>query len=119
METTTQTKNAAHSTTRQPKKLSVERLKLEAGDKFEGVLIGKSTVPWTDRKTGEVKDLTRLHFRNGKDVVVLINEDAGLASAMADAMVKEGQRILIEKLEKEEIGGGRSVNRYDIYGFDN
>lgn len=106
-------------TTQQPprefKKVSVEILKLEPSESAEGTLKGKTTGPWTDKATGEERELTRLHFEREDGSKFIIFEDGGLRNAMANAMVKEGDFIRIVKGEKTPMGGGRTVNQYDIF----
>lgn len=98
------------------KKINTEIVKMEVGDKVQGFFVGKNTGPWTDKKTGEVKELTRVFFERekGGDKFLLF-EDAGLRNAFSNSMVNQGDHILIEKLDLVDLGGGRSSNQYDIY----
>jgi hypothetical protein len=100
---------------RQFKKISVERIKLEPGDEIQATLTGRSTVPWTDRKTGKVKDLTRLHFTREDGTKFLLNEDAGLRGCLADADVKDGTFIKLIKGYKSDLEGGHTVNNYEVF----
>jgi len=101
------------------KKITTDIIKMKAGDKVEGKLIGKTTGPWLDKATGEEKELTRLFFEKADGTKFILFEDGGLRNALANAMVKEGEFVVIEKLEKTDLGGGRSVNQYDIYQYSN
>lgn len=97
------------------KKATTEIVKLEPGDKIQGKYVGKNTGPRIDKQTGEEKELTRLFFQRDDETKFILFEDGGLRNAMANAMVNEGDWLEIEKHEKTSIGGGRSVNQYDIY----
>src|ERR1035437_5345176 len=79
------------------KKRNATILKLEAGQRFTGEYKGKTIAPWLDHKTGETKDLTRLHFESAEGERVVIFEDAGLRNAMANSMVLEGEMITLVK----------------------
>lgn len=97
------------------KKVTADIIKMEVGQTVEGKYIGKSTGPWMDRQTGEEKELTRLFFLKDDDTKFILFEDGGLRNAMANAMVKEGDYIQVEKKEPVSIGSGRKSNQYDIY----
>lgn len=88
---------------------------MEPGDTLEGKYLTQTTGPWLDKATGEEKELTRLFFEMENGEKVIIFQDGGLRNAMSNAMVKEGDVIRIEKLEKAPLHGGRSVNQYDIF----
>lgn len=92
---------------------------MEPGDEVEGKYVGKTSGPWIDKKTGEEKELTRLFFEKPDGTKFIIFEDGGLRNCLANAMVKEGDHILIKKLEKTDLGGGRTVNQYDIFQVQN
>ena len=112
------TDTVPQTVTRQPrqfKKSNADIKKLSPGDKIEGFYRGQTTAPWLDKVTGEMKDLTRLHFETDKLEKFIIFQDGGLKNAMANAMVKEGDYIMVEKLETTPLGGGREVNNYNIY----
>lgn len=107
------------STKREFKKASTPILKLKVGDEIEGKLIGRTTAPTVDKKTGEESELTRLFFEKDNGEKFIIFEDGGLRNGLANAMVKEGDYLKIIKLEKSDIGQGRTVNNYDIYVASN
>ncbi len=98
------------------KKLTTEIVKMEVGDKVEGYFIGTRSAPWIDRNTGEESELTRVYFEKtkGGDKFILF-QDAGLKNALANSMVNEGDHIVVEKLEKISLSGGRTCNAYDIF----
>lgn len=91
---------------------------MEPGDKVEGTLKGRTTGPWLDKATGEEKELTRLHFQREDGTKFIIFEDGGLRNSLANAMVKDGDYVRIEKLEKVAMTGGRTVNQYDIFSLE-
>lgn len=92
---------------------------MKSGDEVEGKYVGKNTGPWIDKATGEEKELTRLFFEKEDGQKFILFEDGGLRNALANAMVKEGDFVVIKKLEKTDLGGGRSVNQYDIFQYSN
>jgi hypothetical protein len=100
---------------RKLKKISVDVVKPEAGDKIEGTLKGKTTGPWIDKTTGEQKELTRIHFERDDGSRFVIFEDAGLKNALSNAMVQDGQYVQLVKGEKLEMNGGRSVNQWEVF----
>ena len=106
--------------TRTLKKISTDIIKLsdlDVGARVEGTFVGKTTGPWTDKMTGEISELTRVFFQRENGSKFLVFEDAGLRNAMANAMVKEGDFIVIEKMEQVDIGNGRRSNQYDIFQY--
>lgn len=105
-------------TKRMPRKISVDILKPEEGERVEGVLIGRTTGPWVDKATGETKELTRLHFRREDGTRFLIFEDAGLRNALTNAMVQDGHHIVLEKGKKQKLAGGRTVNNWEVYTYE-
>lgn len=62
--------------------------------------------------------ITALLFETLNKERVILFQDAGLKSAMQNAMIKQGDYIVIEKKAKAEIGGGHSVNQYDIFQYE-
>jgi hypothetical protein len=118
--TETHTKETT-KTGRTLKKLNTDIIKMEVGDEVEGKYIGTSTAPWNevDTKTGEVieKELTRVFFEREDGSKFLLFQDGGLKNALANAMVKEGDFIVIEKMPQVDIGKGRKSNQYDIYQY--
>lgn len=88
---------------------------MEPGQTCEGTFVGKTIGPWTDKATGEEKDLTRLHFTSDSGEKFIIFEDGGLRNALANAMIKDGDYIRLEKGKKTDLGGGRTVNSWDVF----
>lgn len=87
----------------------------EPGHTFQGKLLSRSTKPWTDKETGELKDIPVFHFETADKSRVNVFGDSGLVNAITGANVQEGQWIEIEKLEQVKLANGRKVNQYDIY----
>ena len=110
-------KNAVAGATEGRVKLTVEIRKIEAGETFRGVYVGKTTRPW-ENDEGIMQDLTTVVFRElDSDERFGVFEDAGLKLQLENALAKDGMALEIEKHEKEEMGGGRTVNKYTIYGL--
>lgn len=109
----TVTRNPAPTRTFQ--KSNADIIKMEVGDSVEGTYTGQQTGDWLDKATGELKDLTRLYFTRDDGTKFILFQDGGLKNAMLNAGVSEGDYIKIQKLEKTELTGGRSVNQYDIF----
>lgn len=100
------------------KKLVVpDMLKVKAGEKFRGVYLKKENIEVLDKKTGELKPVPRLTFQRApnSEAKFFLLADKGLMTALSWCDVKEGDFIEVEKLEKKDIGGGRTVNQYDVY----
>lgn len=118
MSTGTESSRKSKTTEVQPrlKKLTTEIIKMDVGQKVQGYYVGARTAPWMDKSTGEESELTRLFFEKtkGGDKFIIF-QDAGLKNAMANAMVSEGDHIVIEKLEQVALSGGRRCNSYDIF----
>jgi len=92
---------------------------------FIGTFLGKKTGPWIDKKTGQEKPLTRLIFDRRNPAAlneslgrVVIFEDAGLRKALEDSMVLAGETHEYLHLGLTPIGGGHTVNQYDIFGVE-
>lgn len=98
------------------KKVDVEIKKLEANESFIGKLTGISERPWIDKKTGEEKTLLQYSFTDaqGENPFVYF-ADGGFKNVMTTANIKEGEVIKVVKLEKTSLGGGRTVNNYELY----
>ncbi len=107
------------------KKISVTQIKLsdqEVGftfqGKFKGIVMGQ---PFSkvDQKTGEVVTanlrLVVMEDENGERIAYVA--DAGLIGGLEAAMVKEGDKIEVEKLEKVKLTKGRTMNQYDIFSL--
>jgi hypothetical protein len=107
----------------QKKKLTVKKIDLaneKTGYAFSGKFIGtvlSAPFKQVDQVTGEIveKQLTQAIFEDEKAERFSVIQDAGLRSAMGDAMVKEGDKIEVVKLEKSKLKGGRTMNNYDIF----
>lgn len=91
---------------------------MEPGDTFEGTFKGRTEGPWVDKTTGEEKSLVRLHFTREDGTKAILFEDGGLRNSLANAMVKEGDFIRLVKGEKSSLGGGRTVNQWDVYSAE-
>lgn len=100
-------------------KLTVSQYAFEKeGEEFIGVYVGRTTQPWTDAKTGEVKDLAGLVFEKPEEEGrprYRIWENAGLRAAMAESMVTPGMKVRVVYLGLQDLDGGRTVNKFDIY----
>lgn len=107
------------------KKISVKTLKLSeqpVGFKFQGVYKGQvlgQPFGRLDNKTGEIVQvqLTSVIMEEGGQRVAYL-ADAGLKTALVDAMVVEGQYIEVVKLEKAQLTKGRTMNQYDIFSLE-
>ncbi len=77
--------------------------------------MGKTTGPWIDKQTGEESTLTKLHFRRDDGSKFVIFEDGGLKNQLSNAMVNEGDYIQLKKGELASLGGGRTVNQWEIF----
>jgi len=91
--------------------------------KFLGRFIGSQTGPWVDKTTGEEKTLTKLIFDKLSPELTILGrcilfQDRGLEKAMEDAVVVPGSAIELEYLGQLDLGGGKRVNQYDIFGID-
>lgn len=111
---------AQTNTNPQRKKITAEIIKmadLKKGDTVKGKFLGKSEREWFDQQDGQTKMIPVFHLEsltNDKNRFNVFG-DAGLVNTMAGANVQEGMNIEIEKLEKKDIGNGRTVNSYEIY----
>lgn len=100
------------------RKLNQEIKRVEIGEKVQGVFVGRTTTPWTD-KDGTTKDLTTVIFRDLKDESRFgVRQDAGLKKALDDALVKEGDVLELHRVDKIPLSNGRSMNRWDVYALD-
>lgn len=121
METTTTKSTAAkfNAANLKRKKITAEIVKLsemDAGDSITGIYKGQSKRPWTDKSTGEVKEITQVLFENPENQERYnVFADAGFLNALSAAGVKENTLIEVVKLEMVDLGGGRRVNQYDIF----
>lgn len=119
--TQTETKSVATKNPMVRKKLSVQKIDLAkqpAGYILKGKYCGTSeSEPFEKVIKGEVvtKKLTFAIFEDEKGDRFKVIQDQGLRTALADAMVKQGQQIEVVKLEKSDISGGRTMNQYDVF----
>lgn len=90
---------------------------MKVGDSVEGTILQKTKSIRIDQKTGEESELTRLFLQKENGEKIIVFEDGGMRNALANAMVKEGDFVKIVKLEKSDIGSGRTVNNYDIFTY--
>lgn len=101
-------------------KVDVQIKKIEAGEHFIGKLTDVSTRPWNevDKKTGAVteKEITQYHFTdtNGENPFVYFG-DGGFKNTLTTANIQKGDIIKVVKLPKTDMGGGRTVNNYELY----
>lgn len=103
-------------------KLTVEMVDLkDQGENASlvGVYRGQTTRPWLEKSTGVEKPLTTVVFEDpNTGARSAMFQDAGLKNAMEQSLVKEGDFIEIVYLGKTDIGGGRTVNQYDIFALE-
>lgn len=86
---------------------------------IEGKFLGLRTEEVTDKMDGEVKERTRAIFQDLKGVEKFqVWTNAGLKNALSMSDVKEGELIRITHLGLKELGGGRTVNQYDVYSLN-
>lgn len=103
------------------KKLSVAKIDLAkqpAGFSFKGKYLGTSeSEPFQKVIKGEIvtKTITFAIFEDEQGNRFKVSRDQGLRTALADAMVKEGQTIEIVKLDKVSLKGERTMNQYDVF----
>lgn len=101
------------------KKITAEIIKMadkKAGETITGKFLEQTQREWFDDKDGETKMIPVFHFENIQTKERFnVFGDAGLVNAMNGASVKPNMIIEIEKQAKKDIGGGRSVNSYEIY----
>ena len=103
------------------KKVSATQIKLAdqpAGFELEGIYVGMATRDWVD-KEGEVKPMFTLIIENSKGERVKCLADAGLRTALEDALVQAGDWFKAVKGEKQNIGKGRTMNTWDVFQFVN
>lgn len=101
-------------------KANADVLELKKGDVFIGRFKGESDKPWLDKATGEQKNIKQYHFtqldEKGNDIApVILFADAGMQSACNSALMKEGEIIKLVKGDKTDLGGGRTMNTYEVY----
>ena len=101
------------------KKVNAEIIKLNEGESFIGKLTQLSDREWFDKEKGELTNIKQFHFdlmneegeENGKGIYF---GDGGFQNAMSMAGITNNDIIMVEKLKKAELGGGRKVNNYSI-----
>lgn len=89
--------------------------KQRPGFEFEGKYVGLTTRPFTDKKTGEEKTLHSIIVEDADGNRIKALADAGLRTAMEDAMLTAGTWFKAVKCEKTELSGGRTMNQWDIF----
>ena len=109
-------------------KISVKTVKtsdLPVGASFSGKFMGFSEgQPFNqiDEKTGEIVTKS-LRFMVMEDLNtgerLSYVADKGLQDSISTAMVTNGQKIEIIKLEKVKLPKGRTMNQYDIFDLGN
>lgn len=112
----TATTNAKNSTKAPMRKLTAHPVKLEIGDTSEGYFLEMKETDFTNPETGELKMQTKVYMEEapgGNRFYIWGN--AGLKSAIVDSCVSKGDHILIERLEKRQLSGGRTKNQYDVF----
>lgn len=106
---------------RQLKKVSAKQIKLAdqpVGFVLEGKYIGTNSAEHVDGD-GELSTLHTMIIESpqtGERTKFLA--DAGLRGALSDAMIVSGDYFKAVKLEKLNIGKGRTMNQWDIYTLD-
>jgi hypothetical protein len=83
------------------------------GSVLEGLWFDQRVRMITDKKTGELKEITDLLFKKDDGSQVALPLDAGLRIAMSEYNVKTGEFVQIEKKPQIEYNGN-NVNQYDI-----
>ena len=120
MEKTTTTTTTGVKTRRKTetlKKVSADYLKVSdkpVGFSFEGIFVGINTTEHVTDE-GEVQTRYNLIIENEKGERTKLLADAGLRTALADAMVVKGDWFKAVKCEKVPIQGKRTMNTWDIY----
>lgn len=107
------------NTKRTLKKVSASQIKLAdqpVGYEFEGRYVGTNQSTYVD-KEGEEKILHTMIIENESGERTKFLADAGLRTALSDAMVVAGDWFKAVKCEKVNIGKGRTMNVWDIYQF--
>lgn len=112
------------SPTRTLKKVSAAEIKLSdkpVGFEFDGKFVGISQKAHQalDKESGEVVEKT-LHMMiveasNGERTKFLA--DAGLRGALEDCLIQPGDWFKAVKGAKRDIGGGRTMNQWDIFQY--
>jgi hypothetical protein len=93
---------------------SREIVKFKDVNEIMGKMTGKRKREVTDRKTGELKEITDLCLDtpDGKQIAVAI--DTGLRVALSSSDINEGDFIKICHKGKEDLPNGNRVNKYEI-----
>ena len=108
------------------RKISVKNVKLSDQDvgftfsgTYRGTVLG-SPFQSVDKTTGELltKQLKSVIMEDEAGNRLAYLADTGLTNALTEALVKEGQRIEIVKLEKQKLTKGRTMNQYDIFSLE-
>jgi len=110
------------------KKISVKTVKtsdLPTGTEFSGKFLGFTQgqeFKQIDEKTGEIvtkslRFMVMEDLNSGERLSYVA--DKGLQDSISTAMVKEGQKIAVIKLDKVKLPKGRTMNQYDIFDLGN
>lgn len=85
----------------------------EIGNSIEGTWESSRVRMVTDRKTGELKEVTDLIFKKDDGKKLAVPLDAGLRVALSEFNVKEGEYVQLTKKPKIQYNGN-DINQYDI-----
>lgn len=98
------------------KKLTATEAKLEIGENISGFFLEMKEVDQMNPETGETRIQTKVFMEETKGGDrFFIWGNAGLKTAVIDSCVSKGDHIMIERLEKKTLKGGRTKNQYDIF----
>lgn len=106
---------------KQLKKVSARQIKLSdqpTGFVLEGKYVGTNQSEFVD-KEGELSTMHTMIIENELGERTKFLADAGLRTSLADSMIQPGDYFKAIKLEKLSIGGGRTMNQWDIYTLAN
>jgi len=96
-------------------KADVEIVKLDPKEEFVGIYNARDKRPWTDRNSGETKEIEQFHFTRPDGTRFVYFGDAGFVNTFVTAGVQVGALIKVVKGNKVEMAGGRTVNQYDLF----
>lgn len=99
----------------------VSAAKMAVGEELTGTFIELTERPWqeVDKETGEVteKHIPQALFEGEHGARTILMGNAGLKNALLNAGVKKGDKIAVVKMPKSDLGGGRTVNNFDIFAL--
>ncbi len=101
------------------KKVSATQVKLAdkaPGFELEGKFVGINQSQFVD-KEGEEKVLHTMILEREDGERLKFLADAGLRTAIQDAMIQPGDHFKAVKCDKIDIGRGRTLNQWDIFQF--